>query len=399
MNGYIEPCAGLLRKGWADTCFLRSDGLGAWIGRADRRDGKVPAVGKVDVARTRRILVVDDDQPLCELVRATFEFEGYVVDAATDVIEAERVLAKCRPDSIVLDIGLPGIDGMFYLERLREAPATWEIPVVTISGSHEVGRASLAAGAAAFVPKPFNPLELLTVVARQIPRRRDFGVASAPRSVDPSSLHRLIEIGQRQQDLLKASYTQTVGVLAAALESRDFGSTEHPTRVTSYATRLTLQVAPSLLDDPSLEWGFLLHDVGKIGVPESILRRPDQLNETEMQQMQAHPAIGEQLLSHVPLLSHEGLRVIRSHHERWDGTGYPDRLTGQAIPAAARIFAIVDALDAMTDERPHRKTVSWDAAVAEILSSRGSHFDPEIVDGFEACESDLYGLRTQSLAA
>ncbi len=351
------------------------------------------------MARTRRILVVDDDQRLCELVRATLEFEGYAVDAAPDVIEAERLLAKWRPDTIVLDIGLPGIDGIFYLERLREAPETWQIPIITISGSYEAGRASLAAGAAAFLPKPFNPLELLAVVARQIPRRRDFGRSSSAKSVDSSNLHRLIEIGQRQQELLQASYAQTVCVLASALESRDFGSTHHSRRVTEYATRLTLQVAPSLLDDASLEWGFLLHDVGKIGVPESILQKTGPLNAAERRQMEAHPVIGEELLSHIPLLSYEGLRVIRSHHERWDGTGYPDGLAGRAIPAGARIFAIVDALDAMTDRRPHRETLSWDAAVAEIGRCRGSHFDHEIVDGFEACEPDLHRLHTQTLAA
>jgi cyclic di-GMP phosphodiesterase len=370
-----------------------------WIVLADGVPVRTPADGEVAVARTRRILVVDDDHPLCELVRSTFEFQGYVVDAATDVIEAERILAKCRPDSIVLDIGLPGIDGMFYLDRLREAPQTWQIPVVTISGSHEAGRASLAAGAAAFVPKPFNPLELLAVVARQTPRRREFGVGSKTKSIDPSSLHRLIEIGQRQQELLKASYTQTVGVLASALEPRDFGTTEHPRRVTAYATQLTLHVAPSLLDDPSLEWGFLLHDVGKIGIPESILRKPGQLSASELRQMQTHPILGEQLLSHIPLLSYEGLRVIRSHHERWDGTGYPDQLEGRAIPAAARIFAVVDALDAMTDDRPHRKPLGWDAAVAEIRNCSGTHFDEEIVEAFEACEPDLYRLHTQQLAA
>jgi ribonuclease P protein subunit RPR2 len=351
------------------------------------------------VARTRRILVVDDDQPVCELVRATFELEGYAVKAATDVIEAERHLAEWRPDTIVLDIGLPGIDGLFYLERLREAPQTWQIPVVTISGSHEAGRASVAAGAAAFLPKPFNPLELLAVVARQAPRRRAGGRASPGNRVDASNLYRLIEIGQRQQELLKASYAQTVGVLASALESRDFGSTNHSRRVTAYATRLTLQVAPSLLDDPSLEWGFLLHDVGKIGIPERILQRTGPLSAAERRQMQAHPVIGEQLLSNIPLLNHEGLRVIRSHHERWDGTGYPDGLSERAIPAAARIFTIVDALDAMTDQRPHRKVLGWDDAVTEIVGRGGSQFDPEIVEGFEACEPDLYRLHTQELAA
>ena len=172
--------------------------------------------------------------------------------------------------------------------------------------------------------------------------------------VDAADLNRLIEIGRRQHQLLNEAYTQTVAVLASALESRDFGTSRHSRRVTSYATRLTLEVAPGLLDDPSLEWGFLLHDVGKIGIPDGILLKPGRLTAPERRRMQEHAELGERLLAHVPLLNQEGARVIRSHHERWDGNGYPDRLSEESIPLGARIFAVVDSLDAMTDKRPYR---------------------------------------------
>jgi cyclic di-GMP phosphodiesterase len=349
--------------------------------------------------RTRRVLVIDDDRLLCELVRTTFELEGFAVDCAHDVIEAEKVLAGSRPDAILLDIGLPGVDGVFYLERLREAPQTRKIPIVAISGSDEAGRAARAAGAAAFLRKPFSPLELLALVARLI-RRLGFGrMDMGSGVVDAADLNRLIEIGRRQHELLSEAYAQTVAVLASALESRDFGTSEHSRRVTAYATRLTLEVTPCLLDDPSLEWGFLLHDVGKIGIPDGILLKPGRLTEPERLRMQEHAELGEQLLARLPLLNQEGARIIRSHHERWDGTGYPDRLAGESIPLAARIFAVVDALDAMTDERPYRSPVGWEEAVAEIQSCRGSQFDPDVVDGFEACEPELYRLRTEALVA
>src|SRR5436190_1054377 len=275
--------------------------------------------GSTPMGRKRRILVIDDDRLLCELIRTTFELEGFEVDVAFDVIEAERILVGTRPDAILLDIGLPGIDGIFYLERLRETPQTSRI--------------------------------------------------------------------------------QTVAVLASALESRDFGTSRHSRRVTSYATRLTLEVAPGLLDDPSLEWGFLLHDVGKIGIPDGILLKPGQLTAAERRRMQEHAELGDRLLAHVPLLNQEGARVIRSHHERWDGNGYPDRLSEESIPLGARIFAVVDSLDAMTDERPYRAPVSWEAAAAEIRHRRGSHFDPAVVAGLEACEPDLYRLHMAELAA
>jgi response regulator RpfG family c-di-GMP phosphodiesterase len=348
--------------------------------------------------RARRVLVIDDDELLCELVRTTFELEGFEVDAAHDVIEAERVLAESRPDAILLDIGLPGIDGIFYLERLRETPQTRKIPIVAISGSEEAGRAARAAGAEAFLHKPFSPLELLGLVAPLVRETGWDSVAAAKRAVDAADLNRLIEIGRRQHELLHEAYAQTVAVLASALESRDFGTSRHSRRVTAYATRLTLEVAPSLLDDPSLEWGFLLHDVGKIGIPDGILLKPGRLTAAERRRMQEHAELGERLLAHVPLLNQEGGRVIRSHHERWDGNGYPDRLASESIPLGARIFAVVDSLDAMTDTRPYRAPVSWEAAVEEIHRCRGGHFDPDVVDGFEACEPDLYRLYSEELA-
>ncbi|MFL5961164.1 MAG: HD domain-containing phosphohydrolase [Gaiellaceae bacterium] len=349
--------------------------------------------------RTRRILVIDDDRLLCELIRTTFELEGFDVEIAYDVIEAERVLAEARPDAILLDIGLPGIDGIFYLERLRETPQTSKLPIVAISGSEEAGRAAKAAGAEAFLRKPFSPLELLALVT---PLIRRFGIGAMDGTsdvVDAADLNRLIEIGRRQHQLLTEAYAQTVAVLASALESRDFGTSRHSRRVTAYATRLTLEVAPGLLDDPSLEWGFLLHDVGKIGIPDMILLKPGELTPPERRRMQEHAELGERLLAHVPLLNQEGARVIRSHHERWDGNGYPDRLSEESIPLGARIFAVVDALDAMTDKRPYREPIGWQAAAEEIMRGRGRQFDPDVVDGFEACEPELYRLHAQELAA
>jgi response regulator RpfG family c-di-GMP phosphodiesterase len=351
------------------------------------------------MGRTRRVLVIDDDRLLCELVRTTFELEGFEVDTAYDVIEAERVLVESRPDAILLDIGLPGIDGIFYLERLRETPQTSKIPIVAISGSDEAGRAARAVGAQAFLRKPFSPLELIALVTPLIRQLSPEELDSGGDVVDAADLNRLIEIGRRQHQLLNEAYTQTVAVLASALESRDFGTSMHSRRVTSYATRLTLEVAPGLLDDPSLEWGFLLHDVGKIGIPDGILLKPGRLTAPERRRMQEHAELGERLLAHVPLLNQEGARVIRSHHERWDGNGYPDRLFEESIPLGARIFAVVDSLDAMTDERPYRASVSWEAAGEEIRRSRGTHFDPDVVDGFEACEPDLYRLHMAELAA
>ena len=351
--------------------------------------------------REIQVLVVDDDLALCELLRTTFELEGIKVLDAQHVIEAERILIGARPDAIVLDIGLPGVDGIFYCERLRESPQTRTIPIIAISGSQEAGVRALAAGANAFAGKPFDPISLLATVERFVGiAPLETALGQAERSGESAGeLRRLVQIGQRQHDLLQHSYRATLEALVDALESRDFGTSAHSRRVSAYATRLTLEVRPSLVDDPTLEWGFLLHDVGKIGIPDGILLKPGRLTGPERRKMQEHAELGDRLLAHVPLLNQEGARVIRSHHERWDGNGYPDRLSEESIPLGARIFAVVDSLDAMTDERPYRAPVSWEAAAEEIRRCRGSHFDPDVVDGFEACEPDLYRLHVAELVA
>ena len=131
-----------------------------------------------------------------------------------------------------------------------------------------------------------------------------------------------------------------------------------------------------MLDDQSVEYGFLLHDIGKIGIPDDVLRKQGPLSAAERRVMETHTILGEQILARVPLLHEEGLRIIRSHHERWDGTGYPDRLKRDSIPACARIFAVADALEAMTMSRPYRKAKTWNAAVEEIVGQAGKQFDP-----------------------
>ena len=210
---------------------------------------------------------------------------------------------------------------------------------------------------------------------------------------NPDELRRLIDIGRRRHELLDGAYRETLTAIASSLEIRGLDSGAHTRRVTAYAMRLAVEVSPSLTDDPGLEWGFMFHDIGNIGVPDQILFKRGSLRNDEWMLLHQHTTIGEQLLSRVPLLAGPGLRVVRSHHERWDGSGYPDGLSGRDIPLAARIFSVADALDAMTDRRPYRRPLRWEAAVARIRKDAGSHFDPDVVDGLIACEPDLVEIR------
>lgn len=181
---------------------------------------------------------------------------------------------------------------------------------------------------------------------------------------------------------LEASYRTTVRALAAALELRDDQTGAHAERVTELALRLAERVAPELVTDPGLEYGFLLHDLGKIGVPDAVVLKPGPLDAEELQAMRRHVELGEQIVERVSYLDGVARQVIASHHERWDGKGYPRGLAGEEIPLPARIFSVVDSFDAMTNDRPYRRALPIDEALAEIRSGAGTQFDPEIVRAF-----------------
>lgn len=178
------------------------------------------------------------------------------------------------------------------------------------------------------------------------------------------------------------SYGATVRALGAALHMRDDQTGAHAERVTELGLALARAVAPRLVKDPHLEYGFLLHDIGKIGIPDRILLKPGRLTPAERDEMQYHPVLGERIVAKVPYLNGVARDVVAAHHERWDGTGYPRRLAGSRIPLAARIFAVIDAYDAMTMERPYREVIPPDAAVGEIIFGAGTQFDPEVAEAF-----------------
>ena len=166
-----------------------------------------------------------------------------------------------------------------------------------------------------------------------------------------------------------------------------------------YAVELAAAIDPSEVDDSSAEYGFLLHDVGKIGIPDRILLKPGPLTPAERRVMQTHTVLGEQLLAGVAFLRGRGVAIVRSHHERWDGSGYPDGLSGEAIPFGARVFALADTLDAMTNDRPYRRALPWRDARDEILAQRGRQFWPLIVDAFREREEQLRSIRAELVVA
>ena len=254
-----------------------------------------------------RILVVDDDIVLCELIREALELEGILVDEAHHVVEADRLLLEHIPDAIVLDIGLPGIDGLFYTTRLRENPATRRLPIIAISGSDVERRLGGRCRRDGIRPEAVRPARAADA-ARALDRRHAAHARVRP-DVDEARTDRAPPARRHRPPPPRASsrgYRETLAAIAGSLEIRGLDTSAHTRRVTAYAMRLTVEVAPALSDDPGLEWGFMFHDIGNIGVPDRILLKRGSLRNDEWKILQQHTVIGEQLLAHVPLLEGEG---------------------------------------------------------------------------------------------
>jgi putative nucleotidyltransferase with HDIG domain len=187
---------------------------------------------------------------------------------------------------------------------------------------------------------------------------------------------------------LRHSYMLTVRALASAVEARDAYTGRHAERVAAYGLQIASAARMDLGDEPQIEFGFLLHDIGKVAVPDAILFKPGPLTPEERAIMQQHPVTGSEIVRDIGFLG-AARHVIRSHHERWDGRGYPDRLAGTGIPLSARVFAVADALDALTTNRPYRRASSFGSARAIIVRDSGTHFDPEIIEAYDSLPDSL----------
>jgi HD-GYP domain-containing protein (c-di-GMP phosphodiesterase class II) len=195
---------------------------------------------------------------------------------------------------------------------------------------------------------------------------------------------------------LRASYVATVRALSNAVEARDAYTSKHADRVTAFGLELARRAGLDLVGQPELEFGFLLHDVGKLGIPDAILFKAGPLTDEEYALIARHPVIGAEILRDVTFLG-EGIHVVRHHHERWDGAGYPDGLSGEAIPLAARVFAVADTLDALTTDRPYRPAVGWDVARKVIHSASGTQFDPAVVAAYDTIADPVFAALAETV--
>jgi putative two-component system response regulator len=303
------------------------------------------------------VLVVEDDLPNRALLERLLEREGYRTTSAGDGEAALLAVGEHAPDLILLDIGLPYMDGYEVTRRLRSQLRTLTIPIILLTGRSGLEDVveGLDAGADDFLSKPFRQPELLARIRSALRLR---------------------------QALVRMDAAHTaVAALANAVEAKDPSTERHCQRLANLAARLGAQAGLEGIELEAVAYGALLHDVGKIGVPESILTKPTALDADEWALMRRHPEIGERICE--PLAS-AGLftPIVRHHHERWDGRGYPDGLRGEAIPLGARIVGLVDAFDAMTHDRPYRRGMPAAVAVNELWRESGGQFDRALVPLF-----------------
>jgi response regulator RpfG family c-di-GMP phosphodiesterase len=336
----------------------------------------------------RQVLIVDDDLQVREVLHHIFLAGGYGCLLAANGREGLAVFKATRPPLTITDLKMPGMDGIELLGAIRDVDA--DAAVIVLTGAPEIKTAidSLKLGAYDFIVKPVNVDELLIAAERALERRQ----LLIERREYQALLERRVEEATRDlQDAyrqLQDTYRTTLETLGAALDSRDVGTESHSRRVHGYAIATAREHGLPERDLIDLGHGVLLHDIGKIGIPDAILLKPGKLTTEEWSIMRRHPEIGKRLIENIPFLK-GAVPIVYCHHERWDGTGYPQGLRGDEIPLGARIFAVVDAFDAMTFDRPYSKAISFQAAKTEIRRCAGTHFDPAVVESFFRVPDEL----------
>jgi putative two-component system response regulator len=315
------------------------------------------------VRRQQVVLVVDDHPLNLELIEGCLADVDCRVITATDGIEALELVKKDRPDLVLLDVMMPRMDGYEVCQRLKDSPEGKLLPVVMVTALGQIADRvrGLEVGADDFIVKPIERVELVARVR---------------------SLLRVKQLYDRLDDAQR-----TIFSLARAVEAKDSSLEAHTERVGMNARRIgeALGLSDENLDD--LLWGGVIHDIGKIGIPDSILLKPGPLTVEEFELMKQHVFIGEEIAR--PLRSaHDLLPIIRHHHERIDGTGYPDGLAGENIPLGGRIVAICDAFDAMISDRPYRKGLTHTNAMATLVAGAGTQWDGQLVAIFQTLVSE-----------
>lgn len=315
------------------------------------------------------------------MVGISLEHQGYDVQMASSGREAGELLDRHAFDLVLTDIVMQDGNGMALLERIHGQQP--HLPVVMVTAIHDISVAidSMRRGAYDYLLKPFEREHLIATVTRALEHRKALQESrSYQQNLEQIVMARTEMLRQAMADL-EHSYDITLEALGDALDLKDSETEGHSKRVTAYTIALARAMGVSAADIKVIARGAFLHDIGKMAIPDEILRKPGPLTPAEQSIMREHCARGYNILQKIPFLSGSA-EIVYSHQEHFDGSGYPNRLRGAEIPIGARIFAVADTLDAITSDRPYRRARSFDAARQEILRCSGTQFDPAVVEAF-----------------
>ena len=346
-----------------------------------------------------RILVVDDEEPIREIVASMLGTAGYACKQAGSGMEALAVLTSGEEFELMLsDLMMADLDGIGLLERTKEKYP--DMPVVMVTAVHDisVALAAIRNGAYDYLLKPFEREQLLNTVSRALENRR-LKVENRDYQTNLESLVKA-RTDQLQATVreLERSYDMTLEALGDALDLKDAETEGHSRRVTAFTIAIAKNMGLPQEQIPTIARGAFLHDIGKLAIPDAILRKPAKLTPDEMSIMQEHCYKGYQIVKKIPFLA-DACDIIYSHQERYDGTGYPRGLKGKEIPLGARIFSVADTLDAITSDRPYRAARSLGVARKEIQDWSGRQFDPEVVAVFQQMPDEIFEELRRAISA
>ncbi len=344
-----------------------------------------------------RILVVDDEEAIREIVSSMLSSQGYQCLQAASGLEALAILQSGEQFSLVLsDLMMAELDGIGLLERTKERYP--DMPVVMVTAVHDisVALAAIRNGAYDYLLKPFEREQLLATVRRALENRRlKLENRDYQTNLEAQVKARTLELEQAKAKVegamveLERSYDITLEALGDALDLKDAETEGHSKRVTAFTIAMARAMGLPQERIKVIARGAFLHDIGKMAIPDAILRKPGKLDPDELLIMQEHAYRGYVMLKKIPFLA-EAAEIVYSHQEKYDGTGYPRQLKGNEIPLGARIFSIADTLDAITSDRPYRAAQPFSAAREEIKRFSGRQFDPEVVKVFLAMPESIW---------
>ncbi len=353
------------------------------------------------------LLVVDDEISVAKIISRFLKSEGYRCDIANSGREALELLAQREYLLTISDINMPGMTGVELLQRVSAKYPKIAFIMLTALGSAETAVQCLKIGAYDYLTKPVDDTELILSVARALERRRllqweqEYHARLAREVAEKTKeLRETVDQLEVTQGLLTRTQQEIIYRLAVAAEYRDEDTWTHLRRISRYCAFLSCILSQDDKFCATIKVASPLHDIGKIGIPDSILLKPGQLSDEEFQFMRTHTTIGGQILqdSNSPLIQ-AACEIAANHHERWDGAGYPNKKSKREIPLTARITAICDVFDALTSKRPYKEAWNFERSFETICKERGRAFDPAIIDAVATHRDDLHAVYLENQAA